>query len=184
MITRFLMRLVVLTAAVSAIAAVPAAAEDCKDPVTATGRPATLRDLGAYPNSLFTWRSVVKDKYGSEFNSWRYAKDRDVDCEQEDGKWVCTRTAKPCKDVLHRVIDGATKKKNCEDEPLSSYGAARSNEDDAVNQAESGWEIDTRKKYGKEWADWDNADDRDIDCHKVKGGKLQCIAVGTACKAD
>lgn len=180
------MRLVVTTAAFSAIAAMPAAAldQECKDPVTATGTPAKLRDLGAYPNSLLAWRSAVKDKYGSEFNSWRYAKDRDVNCEQEDGNWECTRTAKPCKDVLHRVIDGATNKKDCKADSLTSYGAARSDEDEAMSQAEYGWEIDSRKKHGKEWDEWDDASARDIDCHKVKGGKLQCIAVGTPCKGE
>ena len=45
----------------------------------------------------------------------------------------------------------------------------------------SGWEIDTSKKYGKEWAVWDKAGDTDIDCHKVGDGQ-QCIAVGTPCK--
>jgi hypothetical protein len=75
--------------------------------VKAEGTPASLRDLGAYPNSLMAWRSAVKEKYGSEYNSWRYAKDRDVKCDEKDGKWVCKRAAKPCKDVLHRMLDGA-----------------------------------------------------------------------------
>ena len=37
------------------MAAVPAAMaeDDCKNAVVAEGKPALLRDLGAYPNSLF-----------------------------------------------------------------------------------------------------------------------------------
>jgi hypothetical protein len=183
--TRLLVRLVVVAAAFSMAGLSSAMAEDdCKDAVSAEGKPATLRDLGAYPNSLLAWRSAVKEKYGSEYNSWRYAKDRDVVCDQKDDQWVCKRKAKPCKDVLHKMIDSAATaaKANCKDDSLSSYGAKKKEEDAAMEEAQSGWEIDTRKKYGKEWADWDNAANTDIDCHKVSGGH-QCIAVATACMA-
>ncbi|HWJ72210.1 MAG TPA: hypothetical protein VNX29_03490 [Kaistia sp.] len=182
--TNFCVRLAFVAAAFSVLAVLPAAAEDCKDPVTAEGKPATLRDLGAYPNSLFAWRAAVKEKYGHEYNSWRYSKDRNVDCVEKAGQWTCTRTAKPCIDKLHQLT-GAAKdaiaKKECKAEALSSYGAKRKERDKAEEQAVYGWEIDTRKKHGKEWAVWKNADGPDIDCHDVKGG-IQCIAVGTACK--
>lgn len=182
--TRSLTRLA-FAAAAFFMAAVPAAMaeDDCKSAVVAEGKPASLRDLGAYPNSLLAWRSAVKEKYGSEYNSWRYAKDRDVTCTQAKDQWTCKRTAKPCKDVLHKALDSAAKaaKANCKEEPLSSYGAAKKDEKAAQKESISGWEIDTRKKHGKEWAVWDNADGTDIDCHKVGGG-IQCIAVGTACK--
>lgn len=180
--TRLFVRLVLTAAACSAVAVMPATAadEDCKPAVSAKGKPAVLRDLGAYPNSLFAWRKAVKDKYGQEYNSWRYAKERDVDCDQDDGEWECKRTARPCKDVLHRLIDNATGKYECKDESLSSYGARKKNEKEAINQAEWGWMIDTRKKHGKQWAVWDNAANADIDCHTVRGG-LQCIAVGVPC---
>ena len=107
--TRLLVRLAFVAAAFSLFAVAPAVAadEDCKSAVNAEGTPASLRDLGAYPNSLMAWRSAVKEKYGSEYNSWRYAKDRDVKCDEKDGKWICKRSAKPCKDVLHRMLDGA-----------------------------------------------------------------------------
>jgi len=181
--TRSLTRLAFVAAAFFMAGATVAMAEDdCKGAVTAEGKPASLRDLGAYPNSLLAWRSAVKEKYGSEYNSWRYAKDAKADCVQnKEQKWVCTRTAKPCKDVLHKVLDGAKLKANCKDESLNSYGAAKKETKDAEKEAISGWEIDARKKYGKEWAVWDNATATDIDCHKVGGG-LQCIADGTACK--
>ena len=184
--TRLCMRLAIVAAAFSVLAALPAAAadEDCKDKVTAEGKPAKMRDLGAYPNSLFAWRSAVKDKYGGEYNSWRYSKDAKVDCEQKKDEWVCTRTAKPCLDLLHRALGAAkeaVKKKDCQGEALSSYGSAKKGQKDALAEAQSGWEIDVRKKYGKDYATWDNASGADIDCHDVSGG-IQCIAVGTACK--
>ncbi len=182
--TKHLMRLVLAAAAFSMVGLSSAMADDdCKDAVSATGKPAKLRDLGAYPNSLFAWRSAVKEKYGSEYNSWRYAKDRDVKCDQDDGEWVCKRNAKPCKDVLHKVLDGAKEavKRDCKADSLNSYGAKKKDEKAAMDEAISGWEIDARKKYGSDWADWDNASGADIDCHKVSGG-LQCIADGTPCK--
>ena len=49
-----------------------------------------------------------------------------------------------------------------------------------MDEAISGWQIDARKKYGKEWADWEKASGTDIDCHKVGGGQ-QCIADGMPC---
>jgi len=182
--TRNLLRLVLVAAAfVMAGLSAAMADDDCKDSVSAEGQPAKFRDLGAYPNSLFAWRKAVRDKYGSEYNSWRYAKDRDVDCDEDDGMWVCKRKAKPCKDVLHKVIDSAkaATKGECKDDSLSSYGAKKKDEDAAMDEAISGWKIDTRRKYGKEWSDWDRALGTDIDCHDVSGG-LQCIAVGTPCK--
>ena len=62
------------------MAAVPAAMaeDDCKNAVVAEGKPALLRDLGAYPNSLFAWRS---------------AKDAKVDCTQNNDKqWSASGT--------------------------------------------------------------------------------------------
>ena len=61
--TKLCMRLAIAAAAFSVLAALPAAAaDDCKETVKAEGKPASLRDLGAYPNSLLAWRSAVKEK--------------------------------------------------------------------------------------------------------------------------
>ena len=79
-----------------------------------------------------------------------------------------------------RPCRSSAKKPECKD-PVSSYGARKSREHAAMHEAKSGWEIDVRKKYGGEWANWENAIDTDNDCQKVGGG-LQCIAVGTPCK--
>jgi len=183
--TKLCMRLAFVAAAFSVLAVLPAAAadDDCKDIVKAEGKPASLRDLGAYPNSLLAWRSAVKEKFGGEYNSWRYAKDAKVDCTEKAGQWVCVRTAKPCKDLLSRAMGGAAEaiKKDCKADSVSSYGAKKKGKKEAEEQAIFGWEIDTRKKHGKEYAVWKNATATDIDCHDVSGG-IQCIAVGTGCK--
>jgi len=184
--TKLSVRLALVAAAFSVLAAMPAAAaDDCKDAVKAEGKPATLRDLGAYPNSLLAWRSAVKDKYGAEYNSWRYSKDAKVDCSEKSGQWTCVRVAKPCKDLLSRAVGGVkeavTVKRDCKSEALSSYGAAKADKKAALEEASTGWEIDVRKKHGKDYAVWKNATETDVDCHDVKGG-IQCIAVGTACK--
>lgn len=181
---RLCVRLAFLAAAFSIVTVLPAAAADeCKDRVTAEGKPAKMRDLGAYPNSLFAWRSAVKDKYGAEYNSWRYSKDAKVDCNEKHGEWICVRSAKPCKDLLSRVIGGVAKgvKKDCKSESLNSYGAKKSSRKEAIEEAKTGWEIDVRGKHGKDWAVWDNASDSDIDCQDVSGG-VQCIADATPCK--
>src|SRR6185312_4527723 len=142
--TRLCMRLAFVAAAFSVLAAMPAAAadDDCKDKVTAEGKPASLRDLGAYPNSLLAWRSAVKDKYGSEYNSWRYSKDAKVDCTEKKGEWTCVRVAKPCLDMLHKAIGAAGNavKKDCKAESLNSYGAAKKDKKAAETEAISGWE--------------------------------------------
>lgn len=88
-----------------ATAADAANAKDCqKDLVTAQGEPFISRSLGAYPSSLFAWRKAAEAKAGKGFQSWAVAEDKKVDCEQVsvEGKkrWVCTRTARPCKGLI------------------------------------------------------------------------------------
>ena len=185
--TSLLVRLAIAAAAFSMAAAPGALAEDdCKDAVKAEGKPATLRDLGAYPNSLLAWRSAVKDKYGSEYNSWRYAKDRDVNCDQDDGNWICKRKAKPCKDVLHKVLDGATAavKKDCKSESLELVRRQeeRRESGDGRGRSRAGRSMPARNT-ARNGPTWDNAAGTDVDCHKVGGG-LQCIAVGTPCMTN
>lgn len=156
-------------------------ARECKDGViTAVGEPASTQ-IVAYPSSLFAWRRAVREAHGAEWNSWRYAQDRDIDCQREDGKWQCTRKARPCQDVLSTVVDGAKNiAKDCKADPLSSYGRRERTEEKAADQAIWGWRIDTRRKYGRDWAKWENAKDTDIDCRK-RGSRYQCVAIGVAC---
>ena len=162
-------------------------ARECKsEPVVAEGHPALSRDLGAYPNSLFAWRKAVADKVGAEFNSWRYADARSVDCSQidtKDGKrWVCKRKALPCKDTLSTVLSGEKLQKfECKSDSVSSYGRREKTEAEAIEQSKWAWRLDVRKQYGEAWAKWDNATAADHDCRKI-GDKFQCIGVGTPCK--
>jgi hypothetical protein len=169
-------------------AAGTASARECKtESVTAEGDVATLRDLGAYPNSLFAWRNAVKEKFGGEWNSWRYAEKATVDCKEitSGGKkgWKCTRNAIPCQDTLSTVVGAATAKKTCKAEALSATGSKKKTEKDAVEESKSAWRIDTKKKYGADWAKLDNASGADQDCRKVSSG-FQCITVATPCKPD
>ena len=178
-------RLLGVLGALCVLTAAPAqAATECKPSVTAKGKTFISRTLGAYPSSLFAWRAAVKEKHGAEYQAWRRADKRKIDCKQIDiggGKkrWVCTRTAVPCKLKLAGIKLPAL---GCKKDPVSSYGARKKTEKAAITQAEYGWRIDVRKKFGKEWASWDNARGADVDCFK-KGSQIQCIALGTPCKS-
>lgn len=177
-----------LAALVSASFAASSFARECKsETIVAEGEPALSRNLGAYQNSLFAWRKVVAQKVGPEFNSWRYAEKRNVDCKEiktDKGqqRWVCTRSAQPCKDTLSTVLSGEKLDKFlCKDKAISAYGRRESNEAEAIEQSKWAWRLAARKAYDASWAHWDNAKDADHDCRKV-GGKHQCVSVGTPCK--
>jgi hypothetical protein len=80
--------------------AVPAAAKQCKEEmVSATSREYISRSLGAFPGSWAAWRKEVKDKVGNGWQAWRRAEDRKISCDQDSSsrRWVCTRTARPCR---------------------------------------------------------------------------------------
>lgn len=87
-------------------------AKECKnEAVIAEGEAFLSRTLGAYPSSLFAWRKAAEAKAGPGFQSWRVAEDRKIDCEQitiegNKKRWVCTRTARPCKNALAGAIGG------------------------------------------------------------------------------
>ena len=185
MIIKRALALACMTALCASVAVTSASARECKkEAVTAEGSVKSLRDLEAYPSSLFAWRAAVKEKFGGEWNSWRYAEEGKVDCKEvksdKQSGWICTRTAKPCQDTLSTVVGEVAKKANCKEEALSSYGSKKDTEAKAIEESKSGWSIDTSKKYGAEWAKWDNASGGDQDCRKIGGG-YQCIAVATPC---
>lgn len=75
---------------------VAAMAQDCKPEVVASSEPSVSRTLGAFPGSLFAWKRAAADKAGPAYDTWLKASDRRIDCKQAAGKWVCTRSAKPC----------------------------------------------------------------------------------------
>lgn len=81
-------------------------AKTCKtDPVIQDGKPYVSRSLGAFPSSLVEWKRAVRDQFGSEWDTWRRAEDRKIDCQQITisglgRRWVCTRSARPCSGAL------------------------------------------------------------------------------------
>jgi hypothetical protein len=163
-----------------------AQARECKsEAITAEGPVAKLRDLGAYPASLFAWRKAVAEKLGAEWNSWRYAQNAKVDCQPitsgDQKGWKCTRTANPCQDTLASVAGKVQGKKECKAEPLQSTGARKKTEEAAAEESKTAWRIDTKKKYGADWAKLDNSENPDLDCRKVGSGH-QCITLATPCK--
>jgi len=102
-------RAIVGGAALLVVAAVPASAQapECKDKVRAAGEASKSRTLVAYPSSLFAWRREAEAKFGKDYRAWRNAKDRRIDCKQDEKSrlWVCTRTAVPCQGqgILSRI---------------------------------------------------------------------------------
>ena len=88
--------------------AVPASAEPvCKETVVASGKASLTKVPGAYLSSLFAWRKAVRDRYGADFQPWRRAQGKNIDCYQgtKNGKsgWICTRSAQPCSGVLAKI---------------------------------------------------------------------------------
>lgn len=138
-----------LALTVASISAV--SAKDCKDEVViAEGEPFLSRSLGAYQSSLFAWRKAAEAKAGPGFQSWRVAEDRKIDCEQiqVDGKkrWVCTRSARPCKNALAGPIGG--------DKPKFDRILRRGDKGDDVKKLqellnELGYEIEVDGDYGR-----------------------------------
>jgi len=90
----------IVAAAAVALAPAQGLAEDlgpsCQVEITATGSASWSRTVADKINSLYVWRRVVGEELGSQYKNWSTARDRKVACAQEDGRWRCTRTAKPC----------------------------------------------------------------------------------------
>ena len=148
--TRSLTRLAFAAAAFFMAAAPAAMAEDdCKSAVVAEGKPASLRDLGAYPNSLLAWRSAVKEKYGSEYNSWRYAKDAKVDCDAEgQASGSASAPQSPARTCCTRCSTARRKQPRATARPSRSAPTARPRRTTRPPRRKSisGWEIDTSQE--------------------------------------
>jgi hypothetical protein len=99
MTSNWSVRRLAAVAAVVLVGATPAMAKDCKpDKLTMAGDAFLSKTLGAYPSSLLAWRGAVKDKFGDGWQNWSQAEDGLIDCaKNSNGRWVCTRTARPCK---------------------------------------------------------------------------------------
>lgn len=144
----------VLAAALAMIATTVGAvsAKECKNElVIAEGEPFISRTLGAYPSSLFAWRKAAEAKAGPGFQSWRVAEDRKIDCEQitiegSKKRWVCTRSARPCKNPL--AGDSTSQK------PTFDRILRRGDKGDDVKQLQNilndlGYELKVDGEYGR-----------------------------------
>lgn len=127
-------------------------AKDCKaDAVTAEGEPFISRSLGAYPSSLLAWRKAVREQVGAEYQAWRKAEDRKVQCEQvklDSGKkrWVCVRNARPC--------SGGNVATGGEEKPTFTGPLRRGSKGDEVKSlqkllADAGYEVDVDGNFGR-----------------------------------
>lgn len=111
-VVRLLATVAMTSLATTAIGVSNADAKECKkETTTIESDPFISRQLGAFPHSLFVWRRTIREKYGNGWQPWRKAEDRKIDCQQSNiaglGKrWICTRTARPCKGV--GAEEGAT----------------------------------------------------------------------------
>jgi len=164
----------------SVVAPDTASAKYCADDfITATSKPHTSRSIQAVPGSLIAWKRAAAATHDSRWNTWIRAEDKSVDCHQlrsgeDEGKWVCTRAARPCAGPLGKE----TAARQCEPE-VTSYGARRDNRRAAREQARMGWRLAARENHGETFA-WEHAVSRDVECFKVDG-QHQCIATAKPC---
>ena len=130
----------------------------------------------------------MKEKFGGEYNSWRYAKDAKVDCTEKAGQWVCVRTAKPCKDLLSRALGGA--KEAVKDVVKGLQGGVRCSSYGAKKKDQKAALIRGRDRLGDRRAQearqgmgaFGRTPPRRTSTVTTSSGGIQCIAVGTACK--
>lgn len=160
-----------------------AAGNQCLDEaVSATGKPSSIGEL-ARANAFFTWKSVVKAKHGDDYAAWSAATERKLSCVdlmsgENKGKWECTRVARPCMADKSFV----TKTPSCKEQVTSAYGARKRSKAAARAEAENGWSLLAQKTYGDDWAFWERAKDKSVDCKKKTKYAYQCIANAIACK--
>lgn len=176
---------IIAFAMLSGIALVPSSAHAkfcASTSVTATSKPHTSRSLQAVPGSLIAWKREAAGLHDSRWNVWVRAEDKSIDCAQltsgpNDGKWVCTRTARPCTGP----IGNEKQTRQCKPE-VTSYGARRDNRRAAETEARTGWLLAARNNHGNNFATWDTATRRAVECFRVDG-KHQCIATARPCTA-
>ncbi len=168
----------------AAISVASAADERCLDEVAeATGKASSIGEL-ARANAFFTWKSVVKEKYGAAYNAWSAATERKLVCidlmtGENKGKWECTRSARPCmKGTEHTKTEGPS----CKGEAVSAYGRRQGSLARAKAEAIQGWFLTIQKTLGDEWADWDKGKTKSVDCSRKSKWQYQCIALAYPCQ--
>ena len=151
--------------------------------VSATGKPSSIGEL-ARANAFFTWKAVVKEKFGDAYNAWSEASERKLVCVdlvegENKGKWECTRSGRPCQRQGNTIVQETT----CQKEISQAYGARQRSEQRAREEAQRGWSLFVKRGLGADWADWERAQQKSVDCKKKNSWSYQCIAVAYACKS-
>ncbi len=160
-----------------------AAGNQCLDAsVSAVGKPSSIGEL-ARANAFFTWKSVVKAKHGDDYAAWSAATERQLSCVdlmagENKGKWECTRIARPCKSTKS-IISASP---SCKELVTIAYGARKRSELAAKAEAENGWALLAKRTHGDDWALWESAKDKSVDCKKKTKYSYQCVAQAFACQ--
>lgn len=98
-----IMRVFSLAIALSALFALQAQAQECKnEAVTATSELHLSKSFGAYPASWAIWRRKVKEQFGDGWQAWRRARDQKIECKRVKNdagnqRWQCSRSGIPCR---------------------------------------------------------------------------------------
>lgn len=153
------------------------------EPVSATGKPSSIGEL-ARANAFFTWKTVVKEKHGKDYNAWSEATERKLVCVDlmqgpDKGKWECTRTARPCSG---KGEEATSAEPLCKKETVSAYGRRRGALADAKAEAQHGWFLVVREQFGDDWAAWEKGTVKSLDCAKKTKWSYQCVAQAYPCQ--
>ncbi len=147
---------VALVASLTMAAPASAAEKVCKKTVVASGKASLTKVPGAYLSSLFAWRKEVRDRYGADFQPWRRAEGKNIDCYQgtKNGKsgWICTRSAQPCSGVLAKLKDKIKKKFTPGVEITKTLRRGDEGEEVRVLQnllADQGYDVDIDGNFGR-----------------------------------
>lgn len=94
-------RATVVIVAFAAVAAAPASAKTCKDPLSAKSSSRIAgedekRDARARDNAIKKWVKEAQAAHGIAYRFWFRAEDKQVDCGRGKNTSHCTVTAKPC----------------------------------------------------------------------------------------
>ena len=152
----FSLAAVALVASMSWTAPANAAEKVCKKTVVASGKASLTKVPGAYLSSLFAWRKAVRDRYGADFQPWRRAEGKNIDCYQgtKNGKsgWICTRSAQPCSGVLAKTKEKIKEKMAPDVQITKTLRRGDTGEEVRALQnllADHGYDIDIDGNFGR-----------------------------------
>ncbi len=149
---------VALVASLTMAAPAIAAEKVCKKTVVASGKASLTKVPGAYLSSLFAWRKEVRDRHGADFQPWRRAEGKNIDCYQgtKNGKsgWICTRSAQPCSGVLAKLKEKIKDKFNGKPDVDVTQTLRRGDQGEEVRVlqnllADKGYDVDVDGNFGR-----------------------------------